>query len=199
MKRIMLFEEFVFNTQCMKELYKECSHNSFLCDKILLEKVFDVELSNKVKKLIGIDDSWEINNYASFLKSAYKSERTEFLTKYNEKELKELGIKTFKLKGYDIGFALKQTKMGTRMRCEIVSLHNNEQNIGGVGDAIISYAIKNGGNTVDHYDGFLSEFYERNGFTVIYLKTMFDEQYAEPNWNYGLYGRPDVLIRFLAE
>lgn len=195
----MLFEEFVFNTKCMKELYRECSHNSFLCNDVLLGKNFDIELSNKIKKLIKNDDSWELNNYESFLNSAYKSKRSEFLTKYTKEEFIELGIKTFKLKGYNIGFALKQTKMGNKTRCEIISLHNNEQNVGGIGDEIMQYAIKNGGNTVDHYDGYLSEFYERNGFTTIYLRTMFDEQYAEPNWNYSMYGTPDILVRFLTE
>lgn len=197
MERMMLFEEFIYNAQWMKALYKECAYNSILCDELLLEKQFDTELSKNVKLLINNSSSWEINEYDSFLESVSCSKRIEFLTKYTKEELVEQGIKTFKLKDYKIGFALKPIDVEGEKHCEIISLHNNEENIGGVGDDLLKLAIKNGGDVINHYDGFLSELYERNGFTTIYFTLMFDDKFADPNWNYALYGRPQILSRRL--
>ena len=197
MKRFMLFEEFIYNAQWMRDLYKECAYNSILCDELLLEKKIDVELSEKVKSLIDDESAWEINEYDSFLESVSHSKRMEFLTKYTKDEPVKLGIKTFKLKDYKIGFALKPVEEEGEKHCEIISLHNNEDTIGNIGDSLIQLAIKKGGDVLNHYDGFLSELYERNGFNDVYFSMRFDDKYADPKWNYDLYGRPQILSRRL--
>ena len=193
----MLFEEFVYNAQWMRNLYKECAYNSILCEELLLEKRFDVELSEKVKSLINDDSAWEINEYDSFLESVSHSKRIEFLTRYTKDELVRLGIRTFKLKDYRIGFALKPIDMEGEKHCEIISLHNNEETVGNIGDSLVQIAIKKGGDVLNHYDGFLSGLYERNGFSVIYGTLMFDDKFADPKWDYAQYGRPQILLRRL--
>lgn len=197
MKRMMLFEEFIYNSRWMKDLYKECAYNSILCDELLLEKSIDAELSENVKALINDESAWEINEYDSFLESVSHSKRMEFLTKYTKEEFVRLNIQTFKLKGYNIGFALKPIDAEGEKHCEIISLHNNEENIGNIGDTLLQFAIKKGGDVLNHYDGFLSELYERNGFNDIYLSIRFDDKYADPKWNYALYGRPMIISRRL--
>lgn len=193
----MLFEEFIYNAQWMRDLYKECAYNSILCDELLLEKKIDVELSEKVKSLIDDESAWEINEYDSFLESVSHSKRMEFLTKYTKDELVKLGIKTFKLKDYKIGFALKPVEEEGEKHCEIISLHNNEDTIGNIGDSLIQLAIKKEGDVLNHFDGFFSDLYKRNGFSIIYWSMMFNDKFADPKWNYDLYGRPQILSRRL--
>ncbi len=197
MKRMALFEERIYNAQWMRALYKECAYNSILCEELLLDKRYDVELSENVKSLISDDLAWEINGYDSFLESVSHSKRVEPLSKYTKEELVRLGVKTFKLKNYNIGFALKQTDMYGETHCEIISLHNNEENVGGIGDLLLQFAITKGGEEINHYDGIGDELFERNGFSDIYFTLMFDDKFADHNWDYARYGRPRILNRRL--
>ena len=197
MKRIPLIEKYIYNAQWMRELYRECTYNSFMCETLSLEKKFDIGLSERVGLLLSDDSAWEVNEYGSFLKSIFRFKGTQWLTPYTEDELAQLNIKTFKLKGYDIGFALKPTDSIGETHHRIILVHNHEETIGGIGDSILRTAVDKGGDVIPHYDGFLDELYERNGFSTKFLTIMFDDQFADAQWNYELYGRPQIIVRIL--
>lgn len=191
MKHILNIKEFYLNETNMKLLYIKCYENSFFEKQMVVEKKIDEKLSKKVIDLIK-NNKFEVNRYESFVKSYKKGKRTTFLTNYTKDDLVNEGIKTYKVIGYNIGFALKPIESGM----EIVAVHNNEENIGGVGEILIKAAIKKGGNKLDHYDGFLSDFYEKLGF-VEYARMKFKDEYADDNWDYEVYGRPDIVFREL--
>lgn len=147
------------------------------------------ENSSDVLELIK-NDEYE-NDPVKFKQSLDKSKRSEMLTDYSIRELNEL--KLFKVRGFNIGFALKK-KNGKFS--EIVAVHNNEPLIKGIGKELIKSAIKHGGVYLDHFDGFLSDFYEKLGF-VEYDRDKFDPQYDEDGSFRKKYGEADIIYRKL--
>ena len=129
------------------------------------------------------------NDPEAFLESLQKSSRKEMLTDYTIEDLENM--KTYKLDGYDIGYALKQDDEGNFN--EIVSVFNNS-GIKGVGDDLIQSAIRNGGRYLDHYDGFLSGFYSKHGFEE-YKRDKFDPQYDPTGEFRDKYGPSDIIYR----
>ena len=175
-----------------QNIYEYAFDNSFIEDETLTEDKVDNEESQKVKEMILSNHYWIRNQYEQFLESLNRSTRKPFLSKYTAEELKNHNVQTYQLNGYHIGYALKPDEDGV----DIISVHNNEPNIKGVGDALIESAKANGGTKLDHYDGFLSDLYSKHGFEE-YDRYKWDDQYADPNWDYERYGRPDVIIRKL--
>jgi hypothetical protein len=110
----------------------------------------DNESDEKNIVIEKIKDNDFTNDPETFLESLQKSSRKEMLTDYTIDDLKDM--MTYKLNGYDIGYALKQDDKGNFN--EIVSVFNNS-GIKGVGDDLIQSAIRNGGRYLDHFDGFL--------------------------------------------
>lgn len=175
-----------------QNIYEYAFDNSFIEDETLTEDKVDNEESQKVKEMILSNEYWIKNQYEQFLESLNSSTRKPFLSKYTAEELKNHNVQTYQLNGYHIGYALKPDEDGV----DIISVHNNEPNIKGVGDALIESAKANGGTKLDHYDGFLSDLYSKHGFEE-YDRYKWDNQYADPNWDYERYGRPDVILRKL--
>ena len=175
-----------------QNIYEYAFDNSFIEDETLTEDKVDNEESQKVKEMILSNHYWIRNQYEQFLESLNRSTRKPFLSKYTAEELKNHNVQTYQLNGYHIGYALKPDEDGV----DIISVHNNEPNIKGVGDALIESAKANGGTKLDHYDGFLSHLYSKHGFEE-YDRYKWDDQYADPNWDYERYGRPDVILRKL--
>lgn len=175
-----------------QNIYEYAFDNSFIEDETLTEDKVDNEESQKVKEMILSNEYWIRNQYEQFLESLNSSTRKPFLSKYTAEELKNHNVQTYQLNGYHIGYALKPDEDGV----DIISIHNNEPNIKGVGDALIESAKANGGTKLDHYDGFLSDLYSKHGFEE-YDRYKWDDQYADPNWDYERYGRPDVILRKL--
>lgn len=175
-----------------QNIYEYAFDNSFIEDETLTEDKVDNEESQKVKEMILSNHYWIRNQYEQFLESLNRSTRKPFLSKYTAEELKSHNVQTYQLNGYHIGYALKPDEDGV----DIISVHNNEPNIKGVGDALIESAKANGGTKLDHYDGFLSDLYSKHGFEE-YDRYKWDDQYADPNWDYERYGRPDVILRKL--
>ena len=175
-----------------QNIYEYAFDNSFIEDETLTEDTVDNEESQKVKEMILSNHYWIRNQYEQFLESLNRSTRKPFLSKYTAEELKNHNVQTYQLNGYHIGYALKPDEDGV----DIISVHNNEPNIKGVGDALIESAKANGGTKLDHYDGFLSDLYSKHGFEE-YDRYKWDDQYADPNWDYERYGRPDVILRKL--
>lgn len=175
-----------------QNIYEYAFDNSFIEDETLTEDKVDNEESQKVKEMILSNQYWIRNQYEQFLESLNRSTRKSFLSKYTAEELKNHNVQTYQLNGYHIGYALKPDEDGV----DIISVHNNEPNIKGVGDALIESAKANGGTKLDHYDGFLSDLYSKHGFEE-YDRYKWDDQYADPNWDYERYGRPDVILRKL--
>ena len=130
-----------------------------------------------------------ISDPEAFLDSIKKSSRKEMLTDYTIEDLENM--KTYKLDGYDIGYALKQDDEGNYN--EIVSVFNNS-GIKGIGDDLIQSAIRNGGRYLDHYDGFLSGFYSKHGFEE-YKRDKFDPQYDPTGEFRAKYGPSDIIYR----
>lgn len=112
-------------------------------------------------------------NSSEFANSLNSGNKTEFLTPYTPNELGKM--KTFKVKGFNAGFAIKSDG-------DIVSVHNNS-GLPSVGSALIKAAIKNGGNKLDHFDGYLTGFYSKLGFKVVGTDDWNDD-YAPSNWKY---------------
>lgn len=175
-----------------QNIYEYAFDNSFIEDETLTEDKVDNEESQKVKEMILSNHYWIRNQYEQFLESLNSSTIKPFLSKYTAEELKNHNVQTYQLNGYHIGYALKPDEDGV----DIISVHNNEPNIKGVGDALIESAKANGGTKLDHYDGFLSDLYSKHGFEE-YDRYKWDDQYADPNWDYEKYGRPDVILRKL--
>lgn len=175
-----------------QNIYEYAFDNSFIEDETLTEDKVDNEESQKVKEMILSNEYWIRNQYEQFLESLNSSTRKPFLSKYTAEELKNHNVQTYQLNGYHISYALKPDEDGV----DIISVHNNEPNIKGVGDALIESAKANGGTKLDHYDGFLSDLYSKHGFEE-YDRYKWDNQYADPNWDYERYGRPDVILRKL--
>lgn len=175
-----------------QNIYEYAFDNSFIEDETLTEDKVDNEESQKVKEMILSNHYWIRNQYEQFLESLNRSTRKPFLSKYTAEELKNHNVQTYQLNGYHIGYALKPDEDGV----DIISVHNNEPNIKGVEDALIESAKANGGTKLDHYDGFLSDLYSKHGFEE-YDRYKWDDQYADPNWDYERYGRPDVILRKL--
>lgn len=175
-----------------QNIYEYAFDNSFIEDETLTEDKVDNEESQRVREKILSNKCWIRNDYESFLNSLNQSTRKAFLSQYTTEELRNHNVQTYQLNGYHIGYALKPDEDGV----DIISVHNNEPNIKGVGDALIESAKSNGGTKLDHYDGFLSDLYSKHGFEE-YDRYKWDDQYANPNWDYERYGRPDVVLRRL--
>jgi hypothetical protein len=99
----------------------------------------------------------------------------EMITRYNPEELNKMD--TFLTKDMASGFALKPTEDGGK---EIVSLFSGKK---GRGDKLINEAVKQGGDTLDAFDGYLTQ--------ELYPKAGFKEYAREPNWTPG---SPDVVF-----
>lgn len=168
------------------------SHHQHLIDTfsdIESEISEDNESDEKNIVIEKIKNNDFINDPEAFLDSIKKSSRKEMLTDYTIEDLKDMI--TFKLDGYDIGYALKKDEEGNYG--EIVSVFNNS-GIKGVGDDLMRSAIKNGGRYLDHYDGFLSNFYSKLGFEE-YKRDKFDPQYDPTGEFRDKYGPADIIYR----
>lgn len=149
------------------------------------------EISDEIRHVLDLirNNEYEEHNAHSFLQALNKSKHKEMLSEYSISELNEM--KLFKLKGYNIGFALK---LHDGKFSEIVSVFNNEDSIKNIGRALIESAIENGGCYLDHYDGYLSDFYQSLGFEE-YDRYEFDPQYDKGGKFEKKYGRKDVILR----
>ena len=150
------------------------------------------ENSNERDNVIALikNNQWEKQDPSSFRNSLSKSKHILMLTDYTESELDSM--KLFKLKGYNIGYALKNHEGSPYS--EIVAVHNNEPTITGIGNILMQSAINNGGCYLDHYDGFLSDFYSSLGFEE-YDRYEFDPQYDPDGEFEKKYGRQDIIFR----
>ena len=73
-------------------------------------------------------------------------------------------------------------------------MHNNEPDIKNIGKELMRAAIDNGGCYLDHFDGYLSQFYQSLGFEE-YSRDKFDPQYDEDETFRNKYGEADVIYR----
>ena len=176
-----------------KNIYAEAMMYHLLSVGDTLLHEYDERETRHVKALMQIDDNWEKNNYKDFIMCRDKSDFKAFFTPYTVKELREHGVETFKLKGYEIGFALVPLSDGGK---DIVSVFNNEVEIKYIIDDLLEYAISKGGTNLDHYDTKLSDMYARNGF-VEYDRYKWNDKYMNPGWDKEKWGELDVVFRKL--
>ena len=175
------FDDFKTRVLRQENEWRKLSFDT-LHDSLLVE---NQEEREKVIRLIQ-NNQFVVNNPKDFFDAAKKSRRKAMLTDYSPQEYKNM--KTFLLKGYDIGYAIKNDG-------DIVSVFNNSS-VRNIGKELVQSAIQNGGTKLDHYDGFLSTLYEPSGFKE-YQRYKWDDQYAPANWDYEKFGRPDIVYRKL--
>lgn len=133
-------------------------------------------------------DQWEKHDPRAYRESLMKSKHPGMLSDYSPAEFNSM--KLFKLEGYDIGFALKQFQGKFQ---EIVAVFNNT-GVGGLGSTLIQSAIKHGGCYLDHFDGFLTDLYQKNGFEE-YNRDPFNPQYDQDGAFRKKYGEKDIIYR----
>ena len=109
-----------------------------------------------------------------FMESLYSGSRSGFLTYYKENDLASMHL--YLIKGHNAGFALKDGN-------DIVSVHNNSS-LSRLGKYFLKTAVAKGGTKLDHFDGFLSGLYRKNGFMNVYEVYQWDEQYKPASWTY---------------
>lgn len=114
-----------------------------------------------------------------FYKALRIGDLNHYLTPYSKEEL--AGMFLFKVKELNAGFAIKETedRFGAPTR-DIVAVHNNSD-IKRIGGKLMTDAIKNDGQSLDHFDGFLSRLYEPLGFHG-YHSDEWDDKYSPKGW-----------------
>ena len=167
---------------------KESQHSRSLS---LFHQLIDEEDSSNKNEVISLikNNEWEKPDSRRFYESLKKSKHSAMLTDYTPQELSMM--KLFKLKGYDIGYALK--KFDNKGFKEIVAVYNNS-GIPGIGQVLLQSAINNGGCYLDHFDGMLSQLYGGMSF-IEYNRDKFDPQYDPNNAFRSRYGAQDVIYR----
>lgn len=159
---------------------------------MIMEGFFSLNEGKEDSEVLELIKNGEFeSNAVEFKNSLSKSKHQKMLTDYSIPQLKKM--KLFKLKGYNIGFALKK-KDGKFQ--ELVAVHKNEPNVGSVGDDVVKYAIKQGAKVLDHFSGRLDKFYSNLGF-VEYDRDKYDPKYDPDGSFKALYGEADVVYRKL--
>lgn len=179
------------NINNQNRLYKIRKNNDIricIMSDIQIDDFFEKNKFNDVIFKIE-NDIWDIKSPSKFHTSLSKTTRIEMLSNYTILELSKM--KLYKLDGYDIGYALKE-KDGKY--CEIVSVFNNETRIKNIGTYLLKSAIKNGGIYLDHFDGFLSNFYNNLGF-IEYMREPFNPLYDLDGTFQKKYGKQDIIYR----
>lgn len=186
-KNIKTFEEYQIDYELAKDfdtstiinseiesIYKR-KYDMLYLDYLLMKDVVNGAINESVDDVvISINKNDFENDPNKFYQSYNKSKRVSYLTPYTVEDLKEFNL--FKVRGYNIGFAVKKNG-------DIILVHNNEK-IKGIGDLLIKKAIEFGGDHLDHFDGFLTGFYKRNGFKLN-SNDIFNQIYAPKDWKYN--------------
>ena len=174
-------------------LIKECDHTR-------MYEMFYSELNeenneakrNEIIQLIN-NNEWEEQNPQSFKNSLTQSKHKEMLSDYDVSDLSKM--KLFKLKDYNIGYALKNHN--NTSYSEIVAMHNNESDVKNIGNIIMQSAIKNGGCYLDHFDSEkLSSIYSSLGFQE-YARDKYDPMYDPDGKFKSKWGELDIIYRKL--
>lgn len=164
----------------VKRAFKD-KYNKMYLDYLLMMDVVD-DSSNESSRndvIVAIQRNDFEDDPQKFFDSYNKSTRVQFFTPYKINDLKQFRL--CKLRGYNIGFAIKSNG-------DIILVHNNE-NVYGIGDLLIRKAVELGGTHLDHFDGFLTGFYKRNGFKLV-QNDQFEDQYKPKDWKFD---RVDIL------
>jgi hypothetical protein len=167
-----LLEEFI-DASSLREYGKRAWQHSHLLEEAdFLSEEADQGNSQNLAALIKTDQ-WETPDPQKFHASLTSGKRSEMLTPYSVGELAKMNL--FKVKDFNAGFAIKQDG-------DIVAVHNNT-GVSGIGGELMKAAKRNGGVKLDHFDGFLTGFYERLGFKVVSHEPWNDD-YAPQGWKY---------------
>jgi len=144
----LLFEEFIDKDEIMNYIRR-------FIDYQLMINVIDEEGLFENQQIVDLinDEDWD-KDPTNYFNSLKKSKIIGYLTNYQVEDLSKM--KLFKVKGFDVGYAIENDG-------NIVSMYNNT-GFKNLGTFLIKSSIKNGGNKLDHFDGFLTGFYSRFGF-----------------------------------
>lgn len=187
MKKLKTYEQYLtdyllseeFDTETVtdskiKQIYSK-QYQILFAEQKLMRDVADNFVNESFEDAILAIHSGNWEHDANEFFNSYKAcKRIEFLTPYTVEDLKEFYL--FKASGYNIGFAIKPDG-------ELILVHNNEPEVKGVGDLLIKQAVKNGAKKLDHFDGFLTGFYKKNGFRLS-NHDIFADEFAPKNWHY---------------
>jgi len=124
------------------------------------------------------------NVLAEFTKQLELNKRSQFLSPYKPDDLKEDDVFLFDTPYGKAGYAVRPDGYAG-------SLFNNTQ-VPGLGAEMIVDAALHGANHGDCFDGFLPEYYKKFGMVEV-KRDKWDDKYAPENWDYGKYGKPDVV------
>ena len=161
--------------------FTETAFNSMTAAKVFADGSLSEDVSQGTHELeFSLPNNPNPEVIDRFYESLYAGARSGFLTYYSKNDLASMHL--YLIKGHNAGFALKGGN-------DIVSVHNNSQ-LKGLGKFFMEAAKQKGGTMLDHFDGFLSGLYRKNGFTDVYEVYQWDEQYKPQRWTYD---RVDVL------
>jgi|TARA_R110000822_G_scaffold302401_2_gene426586 hypothetical protein len=156
--------------------FTEVAFNTMMATSVFMDGSLDEDQGEKTSHELEIslpsNPNQEVIN--RFYESLYSGPRSGFLSYYSKEELAVMHL--YLVKGINAGFALKGGN-------DIVSVHNNS-GIRGLGKFFMAEAKERGGTMLDHFDGFLSGLYRKNGFTNVYEVYQWSEQYKPKQWTY---------------
>jgi len=187
-KNLKTYEQYVFNnilledfflddiesTQKIDNIFKKIYERIYFNQLLMMDVIGDnllESLDDVVSKIYRND--WD-KNPNNFYDSFMLSKRLEFLNPYTINDIKDFDL--YKVDGYNIGFAIKKDG-------EITLIHNNEENINGIGKQLISKSLQFGGNKLDHFDGFLTGYYKNFNFKFK-SNDIFKLEYKPKNWKF---------------
>ena len=182
MKNLKTFEQYEFgkkiNTDSiikkLEDSIKSEVYEKKLLNDLRMNDVVKDNVNESKDSIINLIKSGQfINDTNKFYKSFNKSDKISFLTPYKIEDLKEFNC--YKLKGYNIGFAIKPDG-------DIILVHNNES-VGGIGEILINKSVEFGGTHLDHFDGYLTGFYKKCGFKLD-SNDIFNDKWAPKQWEY---------------
>lgn len=155
--------------------FTETAFNSMTAAKVFSEESLEESQGNSPHELeFSLPNDANNDVIDRFYESLYAGARSGFLSYYSKEDLAQMHL--YLIKGHNAGFALKGGN-------DIVSVHNNSE-LRGLGKFFMAAAKQKGGTMLDHFDGFLSGLYRKNGFTNVYEVYQWDEQYKPKQWTY---------------
>jgi hypothetical protein len=127
----------------------------------------------------------ETTDYEAFNSALAKNARPGFLTLHTPEELAR--DKVFVSPDGASGFVVTPEH-------DLQNVFRNPDGVRGAGRAAVRMGVQSeGALTLDAYDGFLPDLYEREGFGIV-GRMKFVDEFAPEGWKFDEYGRPDIIF-----